>query len=141
MKKQHKYFRNLRHKEKLESKVHAHKTYWSHVMFITDEVDPKDLRENALRRLYIRSNETFEEALERYIEWNRCDSNGKFIYFERPEVSYSILKVHTDPKYSRRRKDLCKYANRLVRTRWKQYGEVYQNNEYKKVFNVAWELD
>lgn len=141
MNNRHKYFRNLRYKQKLESLAHPCKTYWSHVMFITEDIDTKDLRENALRRMWIRSNETLEEAITHYIEWDRDKSTGKFIYFDRPEVPYSIHKVHTDPRYSRRRKDLCKYSNNRLRQRWKQYGETYQHCEYKKVVDVKWELD
>lgn len=145
MKKQHKYFRNLRYKEKLESKVHAHRTYWSHVMFYTEEPDPRDLREhsNSIYGMarYRKYNGSLEAAVEDYVEYDRKIGNGRFIYFERPEVPYTIHKVYTKHKYSKERKRLCKYANRLVRTRWKQYGEVYQHMQYKKVFDVAWELD
>ena len=143
MKKQHKYFRNLRHKKKLEGKAHACRTYWSHTAFYTKEPDTRDLREHS-ENIYWRMDRfhlTEEEAIEDYLAWDRKHGNGKFIYYERPEVEYTIHKVHTSPKYSKRRKDLCKYANKLVRTRWKQYGEVYQHNQYKKVFDVAWELD
>ena len=111
-------------------------TLYTNVKYVFEQVDVQV-------RYYARlKNISVEEAIEEHIEWDRKrGTGGSFMYFEKPEVPYTIHKVQTDPKYSRRRKDLCKYANRLVRTRWKQYGEVYQHNEYKKVLDVAWELD
>ena len=143
MNNKHKYFRNLRHKEKLEGKGDGWKTYWSHVVYYTEEPDTREMRDCA-SNIYWRMNRfnlTFEEAINEYIEWEKKIGNGRFQYYQKPEVPYTIHKVHTSPSYSRRRKDLCKYANRLVRRRWKQYGEFYQHNEYKKVYDVAWELD
>ena len=143
MNNRHKYFRNLRHKAKLEGKAGGWRTYWSHVEYYAKEPDTRDIRESTTGILWIanRRNISIEDAIKQHIEHEKSVGNGRFIYFEKPEVPYTIHKVHTDHKYSRRRKDLCKYANRLVRKRWKQYGEVYQHNEYKKVFDVAWELD
>lgn len=143
MKNRHKYFRNLRHREQLESKAHVCKTYWSHTMFYTKEPDARDIREHS-QFIYWEANRfnmTIDDAVENYIKREKNVGNGRFIYFEKPEVPYTIHKVQTDPRYSRRRKDLCKYANKVVRQRWKQYGEVYQHNEYKKVFDVVWSLD
>lgn len=143
MNNRHKYFRNLRHQAKLEGKGEGWKTYWSHVEYYTKEPDPRNVRD-AARNIYWRidrHNISIEEAIEEYIEWDKKIGGGRFIYFKKPEVDYTIHKVHTDPRYSRRRKDLCKIANKRVRQRFKQYGEIYQHNEYKKVFDVAWELD
>ena len=142
MNNRHKYFRNLRHKEKLEGKAHACRTYWSHVMFYTDEPDPRDLRESASSIYHrVKWKGSLEKAIEDYIEFDRKIGNGKFIYYKRPEIPYTIHKVHTDPRYSRRRVDYKKYSNKLVRQGWKQRGEEYQHCEYKKVFGIAWELD
>ena len=130
MNNRHKYFRNLRYKEKLENKAHPHRTYWSHVMFFTKKPDTRYTREHSCRfRLadYHRSIDT--------------PINGNYVYFKRPEVPYTILKVHTDHDYSTRRKYLCKQANKAVRRAWKQKGEVYQHGSYKKVFDVVWEID
>lgn len=143
MKKQHKYFKNLRHKEKLEGKGDGWRTYWSHIIYYTDEPDPRDIRDNMTTILWVanRKGISIEEAIKDHVERYSRHTRDSYMYYEKPEVPYTIHKVHTDPKYSRRRKDLCNYANRLVRRRWKQYGEVYQHNEYKKVYGVAWELD
>ena len=138
-----KYIRNKNYKKKLESKVGSNKTYWSHVMFYTDQPDPKDIRKSisVIYRRMARYNITFDEAVDRYIDREKDIGNGKFIYFDRPEVPYSIIKVHTSPSYSRRRKYLTTRANRIIRRRWKQYGEYYNNNTYKKAVEVALDLD
>lgn len=144
MNNRHKYFRNLRHQAKLEGKGEGcWKTYWSHSIYYTDEPDTRDLRENSdsIYRLMRNLHMTEEEAIQYHIEWYGKHTKGRYMYYKKPEVPYTIHKVQTDPKYSRRRKDLCKYANKRIRQRFKQYGDVYQHGEYKKVFGVAWELD
>lgn len=142
MKKQHKYFRNLSHKAKLESKAHNHRTYWSHTEFYTKDPDPRDIREHS-RMIYYRAERlgSVDAALKEYVEADKKFGGGKFVYFTRPEVNYSIHKVHTNPSYSKRRKELCKRANRFIRQRWKQYGEIYQRGQCKKAFEVKWDLD
>lgn len=143
MNKRHKYFRNLRHKEKLKSKGDGWRTYWSHIMYYTNEPDTRDIKECTSYILWVanRGNISIEDALKHYIEHEKSVSNGRFIYFEKPEIPYTIHKVQTDPRYSRRRKDYQKYSNKLVRQAWKQRGEIYQHCEYKKLFDIAWELD
>ena len=144
-KRTHKYFRNQRHKEKLKAKSYGSRTYWSHVMYFTKEPDPRDIRESYQ---YIvadaaRRGISIEEAVNRHINnnWYSKHAKGKYIYYDRPEVPHSIQKVHTSPSYSRRRKELCRAANRQVRQRSKQYGEVYNHKLYRKLYDVAWELD
>ena len=141
MNNRHKYFRKLRHQEKLAGKGEGcWKTYWSHTMYFTEEADPRDLREHS-QQIYWRAERlgSIEAAIEEYINHDKI--NGKFIYYNRPEVPYTIHKVHTSPSYSRRRKDYKKYSNKRVRQGWKQRNEEYQHCEYKKVFGIAWELD
>ena len=144
MNNRHKYFRNLRHQAKLEGKAQSWRTYWSHAMYFTKEPDTRDIRECTSGILWVANHRhiSFEEAVEEHIEWDRKrGTGGSFVYYDRPEVPYTIHKVQTDPRYSRRRKDYQKYSNRLIRQGWKQRGEVYQHHEYKKVFGIAWELD
>ena len=143
MGRENKYIRNKNYKKKLESKVGSNRTYWSHVMFYTDDPDPRDIR-NSANKIYWRMNRfnlTADEALNHYINMERNIGNGKFIYFDRPEVPYSIVKVHTSPTYSKRRKYLTTRANRILRRKWKQKGEYYNNNAYRKAVEVAWDLD
>ena len=139
----HKYFVNQRHQNKLEANSGGFRTYWSHVIYYTKEPDTRDLREHSdsIFRSMDRRNWTLDEAIQEHIEWYGRHTKGRYMYYHKPEVPYTIHKVHTDPKYSKRRKDLCKAANRRVRQRAKQYGEIYQNRQYKKVYDVAWELD
>ena len=144
MKNKHKYFRNLRHQAKLEGKGQGWKTYWSHTIYYTKEPDTAALRDAASTIYWrmSRSGISLEDAVKQQIEWDKKHGTGNsFVYFEKPEVPYTIHKVQTDPRYSRRRKDYQKYSNKLVRQAWKQRGEVYQHCEYKKLFGIAWELD
>lgn len=139
----HKYFVAQRHKNKLEARSHGFRTYWSHVIYYTKEPDTRDLREhsNSILRIAARRDISIEEAIQQHIRWCERHTNGRYMYYHKPEVPYTIHKVHTDSKYSKLRKDLCKAANRRVRYRAKRYGEIYQNRQYKKVYDIAWELD
>lgn len=142
-KRTHKYFVNERFKNRLEANSGGFRTYWSHVIYYTKEPDTRDIRESTSSILYRaeRWNKPVEEVVQEYIDWYGKHTKGRYMYYHKPEVPYTIHKVHTDPKYSKRRKDLCRQANRRVRHQAKQYGEIYQHGQYKKVFDVAWELD
>lgn len=139
----HKYFVNQRHKNKLEARSHGFRTYWSHVKYYTKEPDTRDIRESMSSILWTmeRKDMSMDEAIQDHIEWYNRHTNGRFLYYERPEVPYTIHKVHTSPSYSRRRKELCREANRRVRHHGKQYGEIYQGNLHKRLSDVAWDLD
>lgn len=143
MKRQHKWFRKERYKQKLERSVDKHHTYYSNVYFTTDEPDPRDLRENT--HLISWSADfhgiSIEEATERYIEREKKWGNGRFIYYNRPEVPYSIRYYHKKKGRSEHQTFLKKQTARRVRQRWKQYSEVYQHNEYRKTTEFWWDLD
>ena len=143
MKRHHKWFRKERYKNKLEHDVNAHRTYYSNVYFTTDEPDPRDIREhtNEIWRAAGMKGISFEEALDQYIEYERKWGNGRFIYYARPEVPYSIRYYNKKSKRSRHQKDLKKYTNRRVRQDWKQYGEYYQHNDYRRTTEFWWDLD
>lgn len=143
MKRHHKYFRKERYKNKLEHDVDAHHTYYSNVYFTTDEPDPRDLRENKDHIFWAMGIKgiSFEKALNDYIERERKWGNGRFIYYKRPEVPYSIRYYDKKSKRSRHQKDLKRRTNRRVRQRWKQYGEEYQYNDYRRTTEFWWDLD
>lgn len=136
-KRQHKWFRNERYKLKLERDVDNHKTYYSNVFFITQEPDPKYIREQMSKYW---PHWWTEEKMWEYL--TRPD-RGKdyFTYYDRPEVPYSIQYYHKSPRRSAHCVDLKKRTNKRVRQHWKQKGEIYQHNEYRKVHEYWWELD
>ena len=143
MKRHHKWFRKERYKNKLEHDVDSHHTYYSNVYFTTDEPDPRDIRENTdniMRAAGIRGI-SFEEALDQYIERELKWGNGRFIYYKRPEAPYSVRYYYKKSKRSRHQKDLKKRTNRRVRQDWKQYGEYYNHNDYRRTTEFWWELD
>ena len=143
MKRHHKWFRKERYKQKLERSVDKHHTYFSNVYFTTDEPDPRDIRENIHMISWTADLHgiSIEEATEHYIEHERKWGNGRFIYYERPEVPYSIRYYYKKKKRSNCQTFLKRRTARHVRQRWKQYGEVYQHNEYRKTTEFWWDLD
>ena len=136
-KRQHKWFRNERYKLKLEHSVDNHKTYYSNVFFITKEVDYEYVQKcwNEYSSYWCTD--------ERKWEYLTRKEHGKdyYIYYNRPSVPYSIQYYHKSPRRSARQKDLKKRTNRKIRQAFKQKGEVYQNNEYRRIQEFWWELD
>ena len=136
-KRQHKWFRNKRYKLKLERDVDKHKTYYSNVFFITKEVDYEYVQK--------RWNERWAHGWtdERKWEYLTRKEQGKdyYVYYDRPSVPYSIQYYHKSPRRSACQKDLKKRTNRKVRQAFKQKGEVYQNNKYRRIQEFWWELD
>ena len=137
MKNKHKYFRNQRRKNKLERDVEEHKTYYSNVYFLTKEPDPKYIRQE----MYKGWPSWWSD--ERKWEYLTRPDRGReyYTYYDRPEVPYSIHYYEKDSRRSRRCVDLKKRTNKRLRQRWKQHGEIYQHNEYRKVQEYWWELD
>lgn len=132
MNKHHKYFRNLRYKKKLETKVGTQHTYWSHVFFVTDIPDPRYERECCFRFYYESKGIPVDE---------KTEGRNYFKYWKRPEVDYSIIEYQTDPRRSKMNKYYKKYSNKIVRQEFKQKGYIYNNCSYKKQFDIAWSLD
>lgn len=136
MKNKHKYFRNERYKQKLERDVDKHKTYYSNVYFITKEPDPKHIREDFHRFHWGWTEEQRLEYLTR-----PARGRNYFIYYDRPEVPYSIQYFHKKSRRSRCQVDLKKRTNKRVRQQFKQYGITYQHNQYRRAHEFWWELD
>lgn len=120
MKNKHKYFRNKRYKQKLERDIDNHKTYYSNIYFITKEPDSKHIG----------------EGFHRF-----CCGKDYFIYYDRPEIPYSIQYLHKDSRRSRCQVDLKKRTSKRVRQQFKQYGITYQYNQYRRAHEFWWELD
>ena len=137
VKRHHKWFREQRYKQKLERDVDKHKTYYSNVFFITQEPDPKYIRERLCHRwAHWWTEEKKWERLTRKVR-----GKDYYVYYDKPEVPYSIQYHPKSPRRSARCVDLKKRTNKRLRQRYKQYGETYQNNEYRKVHEFWWELD
>lgn len=136
-KRQHKWFRNERYKLKLERDVDNHKTYYSNVFFITKEPDYEYI--NRRWNEHWASWWTDEKKWE-YLTRKEC-GRDHYVYYDRPSVPYSIQYYHKSPRRSARQKDLKKRTNRKVRQAFKQKGEIYQNNEYRRTQEFWWEMD
>ena len=136
-KRQHKWFRNERYKQKLERDVDNHKTYYSNVFFITKEPDYEYINRKWNERW------AYWWTDERKWEYLTRKERGKdyYVYYDRPSVPYSIQYYHKSPRRSACCVYLKKRTNKRLRQRWKQKGEVHQHNEYRKTTEFWWELD
>lgn len=144
MKNRHKYFRQQRHINKLKKHPQGWKTYWSHVKYIANEPDARDLAEHEtyIHHLAELCKLSPEDAKARYLLGLQCVGNKKhYVYYTQPEVTSTVHKVITDSRYSKKRSYWCKQANKRVRQQWKQKRLYYQHSEYKKVYDVVWTLD
>lgn len=137
MKNKHKWFRNERYKQKLERDVDNHKTYYSNVFFITKEVDYEYVQKRWNERW------AYWWTDERKWEYLTSKERGKdyYVYYDRPSVPYSIQYYHKSPRRSAHQKDLKKRTNRKVRQAFRDKGEIYQHNEYRRIQEFWWELD
>lgn len=139
MNNRHKYFRNLRYKQKLETKYNNRSNYgWTGVYFVTDEVDPRFLREATLHHLWRSSYLTAEENIQRKLEQNCKKYRGHdfYLYYDRPEVAYSMIES-TDRPYGKAKKFYKKYTNRVIR----HSKDTPQHNQYRKYFDLWWAID
>ena len=137
MKRHHKWFRKERYKNKLEHDIDKHKTYYSNIYFITQEPDPAYIER--------RWNTSWASwwTDEKKWEYLTKPAHGKdyYIYYDRPEIPYSIQYYHKPTRRSKRQKDLKKRTNRKVRQAFREKREIYQHNEYRKLQEFWWEMD
>ena len=80
MNKRHKYFRNLRYKQKLEASYLKWNGRYTNVYFVTKEPDPRYIRENGHRYPY-----------SCFSVFNKYRGHNYYLTWKRPEVQYSIL--------------------------------------------------
>lgn len=138
MKNRHKYFRNLRYKQKLETRYNNRDYSWSRVYFLTEEPDPKYIREYALKYLGRYSNCTLEEVIERQLKDMNTYYRGHnyYLYYDRPEVPYTIVESEDRP-YGKSKKFYKKYTSRVIR----HSKDALQHNQYRKQFDLWWTID
>jgi hypothetical protein len=122
MNNRHKYFRNLRYKQKLETQYNNRDYSWSRVYFVTKEPDPRYAREWG-DRLYYRIDKKYR-------------GHDYYLYYDRPEVPYSIIE-YTDRPYGKSKKFYKKYTSRVIR----HSKDVLQHNQYRKQFDLWWTID
>ena len=137
MKRHHKWFRKERYKQKLERDVDKHKTYYSNVYFTTKEPDPVYIE----RRLREHRPAWYTE--EQLLEKLTRPEPGKnyYVYYDRPSVPYTARYYYKKAGRSKHQKFLKKATSRRVRRDFKQKGEIYQHNQYRRVQEFWWELD
>ena len=122
MAKKHKYFRNLRYKQKLENMAGKNRTYFSRVYYLTKEPDPENERKDSGKWWYRGPK--------------KAKGRNYYLYWDRPEVDYAIVE-YTTPRRSKMNKYYKKRSNKKVR----QDVETYNYGSYKKKFDIKWSLD
>ncbi len=83
MNNRHKYFRNLRYKQKLEARYDNCDGWHTGIYFITKEPDPRAVRES--NNFYLRYPDTDP------VEWEKARGREYYVSWKRPEISYSVL--------------------------------------------------
>ena len=144
MNNRHKYFRNLRYKQSLETRYNHRGTGryggWTGVYFVTDEVDPRDIREQfyQYQTRYWKNDVTPEEYTKMRLEDLTKKSRGHdyYLYYDRPEVKYSIIE-NKKATYGSMKSYYKKYSNRIVR----HSKDILQHNQYRKQFDLWWTID
>ena len=144
MNNRHKYFRNLRYKQSLETRYNHRDTgrhgSWTGVYFVTDEVDPRDIREQfyQYQTRYWKTEVTPEEYTKMRLDDLTKKSRGHdyYLYYDRPEVKYSILE-NKKAVYGSMKSYYKKYSNRIVR----HSKDTLQHNQYRKQFDLWWTID
>ena len=130
--KRHRYFREQKYKQKLESRYNAFGGAWySGVYFITSEPDPRAIRE-------------WRDFYERNPQWDpgECDKKrgrNYYQYYSRPEIEYSIKK-HEHGR-SGMKNILKKRSKDRFRTMCKRYPDTPFWNSADKKFCDRWHFD
>ena len=129
--KKHKYFRNLDYKNKLEMRYNrSHGRYCCNVFFLTEDIDPRFVREEWASLLRCDNTDRLK-----YL-YGRDETSGKYKYWDRPEVAYS---VHEYVRKHRRRKEFFKkYDNRVFRRKMNKCEEILPSGGDYKKYCYAW---
>ena len=131
MNNRHKYFRNLRYKQKLENN-HDKGGYSANVYFVTQEPDTRARREG--NNFYLRNPDRSPE------EWDKRTGHDYFMYFDRPEVPYSIIEHHWGRNGW---KKLMKYqtARRNRRIKITEDDAACREKSFYKKYEDRWNYD
>ena len=122
MNNRHKYFRNLRYKQKLEAQYDNRDYSWCRVYFLTKEPDPRYEREHNL------SFRSYPDKKYR--------GHDYYLYYDRPEVPYSVIE-YVDRPYGKNKKFYKKYTSKILR----HSKDVLQHGQYRKQFDLWWTID
>lgn len=120
MNNRHKYFRNLRYKQKLESQYKAYR--YSGICFYTKEPDPRYEREHQYCWCWCGDD--------------KYRGHDYYIYYDRPEVDYTICENSLGYRRNAKRY-FKKYSNKKVR----RAKDVSNHNQYRKIFDLWWIID
>lgn len=124
MNNRHKYFRNLRYKQKLETKYDNGNR---NIYFITKEPDPRQARElQAFKYLY-------RQATEKY------NGHDYYISWKRPEVPYTAMELVYQAGWKQVMKQQTSRRNRHIKIEEDDTTTSFKSY-YKKVEDI-WNYD
>ena len=126
----HQYFSNLRYKLKLETN-HNNGGYFSNVYFITKEPDTRALREDS--HWYL-SNPKLTT------EYDKRKGHAYYMYFNRPEVSYSIIEHHWG-RHGWKKLMKQQTARRNRRIKITEDSAAWREKSFYKKYEDRWNYD
>lgn len=129
MNNRHKYFRNLRYKHKLEASYDQRNGRYTNVYFVTQEPDPRYIREYGYRYPY-----------SCWSVYDKYRGHNFYLTWKRPEVPYSILEY----KHGRNAwKQLMKYqtARRNRRIKITEDDAAWREKSFYKKYEDRWNYD
>ncbi len=131
MNNRHKYFRNLRYKQKLETR-HDNGGYSSGVYFITKEPDTRAIRES--NNFYLRYPDA-DPA-----EWEKVKGRDYYRYWARPEIPYSVVK-HSWGRNGWKKVMKWNTARRNRRIKITEDDSAWNAKSFYKKYEDRWNYD
>ena len=129
MNNRHKYFRNLRYKQKLETRYNNYDGWYTGIYFITKEPDPRYIRENQFKYPYsCFSVDKKYRGHDYYLTW------------KRPEVPYSIQEYqHGRNGWKQLMKQQTVRRNRRIKIT--EDDAAWREKSFYKKYEDRWNYD
>ena len=125
MNNRHKYFRNLRYKQKLEADYNQWNGRYTNVYFVTQEPDPRYIRENRYKYPY-----------SCWSVYSKYRGHDFYLMWKRPEVSYSILEYQHGKKVMKHNT-----ARKNRRIKIKEDDAAWREKSFYKKYEDCWNYD
>jgi hypothetical protein len=129
MNNRHKYFRNLRYKQKLEAGYNQRHGRYTNVYFVTQEPDPRYIREYGYRYPY-----------SCWSAYNKYRGHDFYLTWKRPEVPYSILEYqHGRNGWKQLMKQQTSRRNRRIKIT--EDDASWREKSFYKKYEDRWNYD
>ena len=129
MNNRHKYFRNLRYKQKLEADYSQWNGRYTNVYFVTQEPDPRYIRECEYRYPY-----------SCWSVYSKYRGHDFYLTWKRPEVPYSILEYqHGRNGWKQLMKQQTARRNRRIKIT--EDDAAWREKSFYKKYEDRWNYD